>query len=82
MLELNDFVVYLGEGSLVKLQVVVRHLGLFLDVLILQFLEVRAYLPEVIDDCKDLLLGRVKLVLEFAHGFSGLFLCLHLGVRM
>jgi len=82
LLELDDFVVYLGEGSLVELQVIVRHLGLFLDVFILQLLEVRAYLAEVIYDGKDLLLGCVKLVLEFAHSLSSLFLSLYLGVRM
>jgi len=62
-LEFNDFVIYLSESSLVELQVIVRHLCLFLYVFILQFLEVRAYLAEVINDRKDLLLGRVELVL-------------------
>ena len=82
LLELNYLMVYLGKSGLVKLEVIVRHLALFLDVFVLQFLEVRAYLAEVIDDRKDLLLGCVELVLEFANRFGSLFFCLHLGVRV
>lgn len=38
----------LSEGSFVELQVVVRHLGLLLDVFVLELLQVRAYCSEVI----------------------------------
>lgn len=80
LLDLYDLMVGLSQGCFIKLEVIVGHLGLLLNVFILELLKVRAYLAEVVDDGEDLRLRGVELVLQLADGLGGLPLSLYFGV--
>jgi len=79
LLKLDDTMVGLSERILVKLKVIIRHLTLFLNVLILQLLKVGANLTKVINNREHLRLRRIKLILELANRVGSLLLGLVLG---
>lgn len=82
LLKFYHFVVGLGQGGFVELQVIVGHLSLLLNVFILELLEVGAYLAKVVDNREHLRLSGIEFVLQLAHCLRSLLLSLHLGVRV
>ena len=55
-------------------------MGLLLDIFVLELLEIRAYLTEVVHYSQDLCLCGIEFILELTDSFGGLQLGLHFGI--